>query len=208
MEMKIKSRSGTEMEKAYAARLLPIITRHHLLLVTLMLWNACANEALPIFLNALVPEWLAIVLSVTMVLFVGEIIPAALLTGPNQLQIVAGLAPLVYSVLFVFYPLSYPISMVLDCWLGHDESVTTYNRKEIATLMSIQHEEGNRRREVEGGSSVFDAVHYEEVAIIGGALKFRDMTVSEVMTPVERVFMLSSKDRLSYKASCERGQRL
>ena len=62
-------------------------------------------------------------------------------TGPNQLKIAAKLIPLVYVVHFVFFPIAYPISLFLDCWLGHDEGVAVYNRKEIATMMNIQHEE-------------------------------------------------------------------
>ena len=50
-----------------------------------------ANEALPLFLDALVPPWLAIVLSVTCVLFAGEIIPAAIFTGPSKLKIASSL---------------------------------------------------------------------------------------------------------------------
>ena len=117
-EMTIKSRSGTVDEKKYAAKVLPIISRHHLLLVSLMLWNAAATEALPIFLSALVPEYLAIIISVTLVLFVGEIIPASILTGPNQLLIAANLTPMVYLVLLFFYPIAYPISCILDYLLG------------------------------------------------------------------------------------------
>ena len=84
--MKIKSRSGTADEKKYANKVIPVIKRHHLLLVTLMLWNAAATEALPIFLSGLVNEYLAILISVTLVLFLGEIIPAAILTGMSCLQ--------------------------------------------------------------------------------------------------------------------------
>ena len=80
-KMKIKSRSGTVDEKKYASKVIPVIKRHHLLLVTLMLWNATATEALPIFLAGLVNEYAAIIISVTLVLFAGEIIPAAILTG-------------------------------------------------------------------------------------------------------------------------------
>ena len=80
-EMTIKSRSGTTEEKKHATKVIPVIRRHHLLLVTLMLWNATATEALPIFLSGLVPEYLSIIISVTLVLIVGEIIPAAILTG-------------------------------------------------------------------------------------------------------------------------------
>ena len=46
--------------------------RHHLLLVTLLLANAACMEALPIFLEHLMPGWLAIIVSVTAVLFFGE----------------------------------------------------------------------------------------------------------------------------------------
>jgi metal transporter CNNM len=58
-----------------------IETRHHLLLVSLLLWNAAANEILPLYLSNLVPEFVAIILSITLVLFIGEIIPAAVMTG-------------------------------------------------------------------------------------------------------------------------------
>jgi CBS domain containing-hemolysin-like protein len=180
MEMTIKSRSGTPNEKLYAAKVLPVISRHHLLLVTLMLWNASATEAMPVFLSRLVPEYLAIILSVTMVLFVGEIIPAAILTGPKQLQIAASLIPLVYLVNIIFFPIAYPISLVLDYVLGHDEGMTVYNRREIATLMVIQHEQGARNalQTAKKGKikpPFTDSLHFEEVTIIDGALKFRDM---------------------------------
>jgi hypothetical protein len=199
MEMTIKARSGTQKERIYASMVIPVITRHHLLLVTLMLWNAVANEALPVFLQKLVPEWLAIVLSVTMVLFVGEIIPAAVLTGPNQLMIAAKLLPLVYAVMGVFFIVAYPISLALDFGLGHDEGLTMYNRKEITTMMKIQHEVGVRK-----GRSRRDTVQQEEVQIVGGALKFSDMYVRDVMTPSDKVFMLASSERLTYKVTITR----
>ena len=141
MELKIKSRSGTPDERVYASKVLPIISRHHFLLVTLMLWNASATEALPVFLSCVVPEYLAIIISVTMILFVGEIIPTAIITGPKQLQMASHLVPLVYLVNIIFFPIAYPISLVLDYVLGNDEGMTVYTKKEIATLMAIQHEE-------------------------------------------------------------------
>lgn len=209
--MKIKATSGTPKEKEYAAKVLPIISHHHLLLVTLMLWNASATEALPIFLDGLVSEYIAIIISVTLVLMFGEIIPASILTGPNQLQIAANLLPLVYVVFVVFFPIAYPVSKLLDYLIGHEEGVTMYSRREIATMMKIQHEEGLRRASMtaitaEGGAartsmSMRDTMGYEEVTIIGGALKFRDMKVSEVMTPEKSCFMISVKETLSYKVS-------
>jgi len=123
-----------------------------------------------------------------MILIVGEIIPAAILTGPNQLQIAGFLVPLVWFILIIFFPVSYPMSLVLDYLLGHDEGVTLYNKKELATLVRLQHEEGNKEEGREEGHSM----HLDDVAIIGGALKFRDMMVSEIMTKLEDCFMLST----------------
>lgn len=183
MEMQIKQRSGTPQEKKYSTAVIPLIKRHHLLLVSLLLWNATASEALPIFLDELVPEWVAIVLSVTMILFVGEIVPAAILTGPNQLELAAGLSPVIYVVLVIFAPIAYPISIALDYVLGHDEGITTYNRKEFSTMMKIQREERLKRGEGHLG------VTKDEVSMIHGILHFRGMIIKDVMT--KDIFMLS-----------------
>lgn len=204
MEMKIKSQSGTPKEKAYAEKLLPIISNHHLLLVSLMLWNASATEALPIFLDKMVPEFIAIIISVTLVLLFGEIIPASILTGPQQLQIAANLIPLVYVVFVVFFPVAYPISKLLDYIIGHDEGLTVYSRKELKTMMKLQHEEGMRRsvahpHDRDSAGEFRDTMHHDEVTIIGGALTFRDMMVSQVMTHEKNVFMISIHEKLSYK---------
>jgi hypothetical protein len=43
----------------------PLIRRHHLLLVSLLLFNAASNEALPLFLEDLVPPFVAVMISVT-----------------------------------------------------------------------------------------------------------------------------------------------
>ena len=69
--------SSTPTERRNADRILPIISRHHLLLVTLLFVNCIVNEALPIFLDRLVSEYAAIALSVSLVLIVGEILPQA-----------------------------------------------------------------------------------------------------------------------------------
>ena len=49
-------RALAEEEQAYAERIWPLIEDHHLLMVTLLLMNSVANEALPIFLDKLVPS--------------------------------------------------------------------------------------------------------------------------------------------------------
>ena len=91
------------------------------MLVTLLLANATAMEALPIFLDALVPSFWAVLISVTAVIFFGEIIPQAFCIGPQQLVIAEKLAPLIKFLMFTLGIICYPISRILDRVLGeHD----------------------------------------------------------------------------------------
>eukprot|EP01035_Chromulina_nebulosa_P017330 gene17330-22874_t len=155
-----------------------------------MLFNATANEALPLFLDQIVPSWLTIIISVTLVLCFGEIVPSAVFTGPKQLKIASNLAPFTWSLIFILYPIAYPISYLLDKWLGHDDGMTIFNRSEIVTMMRIQQEEGPKR-----GISTRDTVQKDEVVIIGGALRLRDLTTVSVMST--DLFMLSIDEKLT-----------
>ncbi|RLN50835.1 hypothetical protein BBJ29_003551 [Phytophthora kernoviae] len=146
LNMRILEMEGSEEEKRYAKQVLPVLTKHHFLLVTLLVVNASANEALPIFLNKLVPEAVSILLSVTCVLFFGEIIPSAVFTGPNQLRIAAMLCPAVRVLMAITCPISYPVSRALDMWLGDDHDPAQYKRKEIKALVTLQRENDVARR--------------------------------------------------------------
>jgi metal transporter CNNM len=147
----IKERAATsEQERSMAKSLLPIVQQHHRLLVTLLLMNACANEALPIFLEGLrLHPIMCVLISVTLVLFFGEIIPSAIFTGPNQLKIASNLVPLVQMLMFLLYPIANPIAKLLDYLLhDHDDgesdehhSGSSFNRGELAALVRLQYEE-------------------------------------------------------------------
>lgn len=147
MDLKIKTISGNPTEKKYAQKLLPILTNHHLLLTTLMLWNAFSTETLPIFLNKLIPEYVAIILSVTLILLIGEILPASILMGPQQLKLTSNLVALVYLVRIIFFPVSFPISKALDLLLGnrHERSMV-YNKNELITMLYVQNQEKKKRK--------------------------------------------------------------
>lgn len=72
MNLEIMIKGGEGKKREYAKKILPIVEKHHLLLVTLLLSNAACMEALPIFLDRLTSPIIAIVISVTAVLFFGE----------------------------------------------------------------------------------------------------------------------------------------
>jgi len=146
LDLRIKELASSDpRERAQARRLIPLVQDHHRLLVTLLLLNAMANEALPLFLDKLFPAYVAIILSVTLVLFFGEIIPSAVFSGPNKIAISSAMAPLVKVVLFLLCPLAWPIAKLLDKLLHNDHNddavLQKYDKKELSALVKIQFEE-------------------------------------------------------------------
>lgn len=104
--LQIKEVCGTPEEIIAAKKIRPVLEDRHRLLCTLLIFNSIANEALPIFLDALVPSVIAVFTSVTLVLIFGEVLPAAFFTGPNQLFVASKFVPLVNFLMFIFYPLA------------------------------------------------------------------------------------------------------
>jgi metal transporter CNNM len=139
----IKARAGDSPEQArQAQKLLPLVKQRHLLLVTLMLLNTATSEALPVVLHDMMPELFVVMLSTLLMLFFGEIIPSAVFIGSNQLAIAASLADLVHVVMWIVYPISYPIAKLLDC-VVHSEGdavATNYTRSELAAMIRLQYE--------------------------------------------------------------------
>lgn len=120
-------------------------------------------EALPIFINRLVPEWAAILISTTLVLFIGEVIPQAICTGPDQLKIAAWLAPMTKGLLFVLSPVNIPLGIMLDRLLGvHGKNrlqntdlrvlieLHTYSALKKFNLLHNEHDKAKKAEENKG----------------------------------------------------------
>ena len=136
LDLEMKMIHGTEEQKKLASEVLPILKKHHYLLVTLLLCNAVAMEALPIFLDAVVPAAWAIFISVTVILFFGEIIPQAVCTGPQQLKIASCVAPSVNFLMIAVGIIAYPISKLLDCLLGEHHAIR-YTNNDLKALIEL-----------------------------------------------------------------------
>lgn len=190
----IKMRAGaTQKEKDQASSLLPIVKQHHLLLVTLLLLNAMANEALPLFLEVLVSPVMAVILSVTLVLFFGEIIPSAIFTGPQKIELASKLVPLVRLFMFLLWPVAYPIGKLLDIVLHEDNDIDqgAFNRGELSALVRIQYEERlshKRQRKLEraqfqrpsdADAAIMARPHHDDVPASLIASRSRDSNGSE-----------------------------
>ncbi|XP_016476770.1 DUF21 domain-containing protein At4g14240-like [Nicotiana tabacum] len=187
VELEILQRSGTPSEKKQAATILPVVQKQHQLLVTLLLCNAAAMEALPLYLDKLFNQYVAIILSVTFVLFFGEVIPQAICTRYG-LAVGSNFVWLVRILMIICYPISYPIGKILDCVLGHNEVL--FRRAQLKALVSIHSREAGK-----GG----DLTH-DETTIISGALDLTEKTAEEAMTPIESTFSLDVNSKLDWEA--------
>ncbi|XP_014664440.1 PREDICTED: putative DUF21 domain-containing protein At1g03270 isoform X2 [Priapulus caudatus] len=179
LQIKVLQESGKPNEKKYAAKIYPLVKRHHLLLVTLLLTNAAAVESMPIFLDRISSPVIAIIVSVTAVLLFGEVFPQALCSRFG-LAIGYYMSPLVYLLMVVLLPISYPLAKLLDCLLG-TEHASFFRRAELGVLVDLHGDEHIENEE---------PLTEDEVLIIQGALQMRDKTVKDSMVPLESVFMI------------------
>ncbi|KAI3459343.1 hypothetical protein Pfo_016006 [Paulownia fortunei] len=187
VDLEILQRSGTATEKKQASAILPVVQKQHQLLVTLLLCNAAAMEALPIYLDKLFNQYVAIILSVTFVLAFGEVIPQAICTRYG-LAVGANFVWLVRILMIICYPIAYPIGKILDCVLGHNEAL--FRRAQLKALVSIHSQEAGK-----GGELTHD-----ETTIISGALDLTEKTAEEAMTPIESTFSLDVNSKLDWEA--------
>lgn len=187
LSLKVLQRGGKPQEKKHAAKILPLVEKHHLLLVTLLLANAAAVESMPIFMDRISSPVIAICVSVTAVLFFGEVVPQALCTRYG-LAIGATLAPMVKLLMLLLFVIAWPISKLLDCLLGHEHS-TFFRRAELRELVDLHRESADANE---------DPLRDDEVLIIQGALEMRNKTVADRYTPLENVFMLDANCKLDH----------
>ncbi len=74
LDLRIKMRAALDpTEKEAAASIYPLVNQNHRLLVTLLVMNSLAYECLPLFLDKLLPTWMTIIFSVTLLLVFGEV---------------------------------------------------------------------------------------------------------------------------------------
>ncbi|XP_019169482.1 PREDICTED: DUF21 domain-containing protein At2g14520 [Ipomoea nil] len=178
VDLEVLAKSGTPQDRKHAAKILPVVKNQHLLLCTLLICNAAAMETLPIFLDGLISAWGAILISVTLILLFGEIIPQSVCSRYG-LAIGAFTAPVVRVLVWICFPIAYPISKLLDFLLGH-ENKALFRRAELKTLVNLHGNEAGK-----GGELTHD-----ETTIIAGALELHEKTASDAMTPISDTFAI------------------
>ncbi|KAH0906299.1 hypothetical protein HID58_038126, partial [Brassica napus] len=187
VELEVIAKAGEPTDRRNAEKILPLVKNQHLLLCTLLIGNALAMEALPVFVDSLLPAWGSVLISVTLILAFGEIIPQAVCSRYG-LSIGAKLSILVRFIVIVFFPLAYPISKLLDLLLGRRHS-TLFRRAELKSFVFMHGNEAGK-----GGELTHD-----ETTIISGALDMSHKSAKDAMTSVSKIFSLDINSRLDEK---------
>ncbi|OXB51993.1 UNVERIFIED_CONTAM: hypothetical protein H355_011484 [Colinus virginianus] len=188
MELRIVQNCGTEKEKRYARKIEPIRRKGNYLLCSLLLGNVLVNTTLTILLDDLIGSGIgAVVASTIGIVIFGEIVPQALCSR-HGLAVGANTIVVTKFFMLVTFPLSYPISKLLDYILGQ-EIGTVYNREKLVEMLKV--------------TEPYNDLVREELNMIQGALELRTKTVEDVMTPLQNCFMINSDAILDFNTMSE-----
>ncbi|EIW67286.1 hypothetical protein TREMEDRAFT_33832 [Tremella mesenterica DSM 1558] len=183
----LSTSSDDPKERKAAHKVLRLLEKgRHWVLVVLLLGNVIVNESLPIFLDDVLGGGLAaVVVSTTMIVIFGEIIPQAVCVRYG-LAIGGACAPLVWGLMILFSPIAWPTAKLLDYVLGREEG-HTYKKAELKSFLQF-HREGQ------------EPLRDDEIVILNGVLSLNDKRVNEIMTPIKDCLTLSSDTILDHKA--------
>ncbi|KAK7195469.1 CBS domain containing protein [Novymonas esmeraldas] len=220
--LRVLTTTGTPKERQQAKSLLGVLKLQHWTLVALVLMNAVFVMTLPILLESMFDELTALIVSITAVLFIGEVVPLAVFVR-WAIPVCSYFVYAIWFAIVVTAPVSYPMGKVLDRVLGHSEE--PLDREDLAALivgpqLDDNEEEGTMMEATavrvggsggggggdSGGAQAGAVVEVEsspyqlresEVKMLQAAMLLSTDTVQEhLRTKAEDAFMLSSRDSL------------
>jgi len=172
-----------------AKRIYPLRKKGNLLLSTLLLGNVAVNSALAIFLGSVSTGLIAGITATGLIVIFGEIIPQSVFSK-HALKLGAKTTWIVYIFLFFLYPVTKPISMALDKFLG-SELPTSYSKKEFEEIIQEQ-------------KNIKDSgITSSEFRILKGGVRYSHEVVKNVMTPRIKTYFLDENDILDEKLKSE-----
>ena len=191
LELEIKLSNGSTEERANARKILAVINHHHLLLVTLLLANSIAMEALPLFLDEMFNTEITVILSVSFVLAFGEVIPQALCTGPNQMKIATKMIPIVKFLMIILLPISYPIAKLLDLILDHKSEGVKLKSDDLKTFISLH------QSFLDGPTPEPEGLEKFQITMMHGIIDLSKAKVKKHMMPYKNFLKLNIETPVS-----------
>ncbi|GMI28885.1 hypothetical protein TeGR_g13957, partial [Tetraparma gracilis] len=144
---------------ANAARIAPVRASGNRLLCTLLLGNVAVNSVLAILMADIAGGLAGGLVSTAVIVVFGEIIPQATCSR-YALQIGARSIPVVKVLMFLFFPIAYPLALVLDAVLG-SELGNIHSKAEMKRLLEIHVERGGFGEEI--GKAMTGALQYQDL---------------------------------------------
>lgn len=177
-DLKRKAKLGNSPAKS----LLPLRKNTHLTLAAILLTNVAAASISPLVLDSRLNGVLAVLISTLLMVTLGEIMPQALFTR-HALTYCARLVPLMRIMIFLTYPLSKPLQLMLDKLFGR-ERTELHSRHELGVM--IAEHVGDKNSELDD----------DEVEIIRGALQLSEKRTRDIMTPLRNVYWVSPEEKI------------
>lgn len=185
----IIAQAGEVEERKYAKAILPVRSKGNLLLCTLLLGNTAVNAFIAILLADLTDGPIGLVTSTLAIVTFGEIAPQAACSR-HGLAIGAHTIWIVKCFIFLLFPFAWPISKLLDKILGRDLG-NFHTQDELKHLVKIHVEHPDARVE-------FGTISSHDGNMLTGALEYKEKRVSDVMTSLDKVFMIDIHTKLTF----------
>uniref|UniRef100_A0A8R1TZN2 CNNM transmembrane domain-containing protein n=1 Tax=Onchocerca volvulus TaxID=6282 RepID=A0A8R1TZN2_ONCVO len=187
--------SDDKKEREYASNILPLRARGNFLLCSIVLGNTICNIMVTLLISDIfksVDEYyvnivLSLVTPTIIITLLGEIVPQAV-CARHALCIGSRTRYLTIFFMVLSAPISYPFSLILDLLLGK-EGRDVYDRKTIRAMITMQ-----RNLTKEKLSKQMDS---EATDLVLAAFDLPEKIVKSVMTPIDKIFMLSDQNVIS-----------
>lgn len=162
---------------AHARAVLPWRERTHLSLASILLSNVAVISATSLVIGHYLNGIVAGIISTLLIVIFGEVIPQALFVS-HALTFTAWFTPLLRCMIFITYPISKPLQLLLDRLLGAEQT-PLQSRRELGLLIG------------EHADSQESELDDNEVDIMRGALSLSEKHVTDIMTPLSKVYWLT-----------------
>lgn len=184
-ELQRKAKLGNQ----HAKNVLPFRKKTHLTLAAILLTNVAAVSATSLVLESVLFGVVAGIITTFLIVIFGEILPQAYFSH-NALKYMSHLRWVLHGMIFITYPFSKPLQVLLDK-LFKTQTSPLHSRQELGVIISehIDHKDSE--------------LDEDEVEIIRGALQLSEKRVADILMPIEDVYWLTPDTRLSSQKIAE-----
>ena len=191
--LEIIAEGGDADEREYAKVIIPVRKNGNLLLCTLLLGNTAVNSLISILMASVTSGLMGLLVSTLAIVCFGEITPQALCSR-HGLYIGAKTIWIMKFFIGLLFVVAWPISLVLDRILGVDIG-TFHTTEELKHLVRVHVEKPQGQEE--------SGLNFDDATILTGVLEYKHMTVSDVMTDLDKVYMINLETKMTFAVLME-----